>query len=102
MYFCADIILTTLPTHLQKRPWFLRFMAIIFKENIQNKLNYAISVYRIHRLNRQPFLALLRGLRAHNELGTKASTDVNNVFRTENFEFFFFCTWQTFLEQKNL
>ena len=37
-----------------KKPWSLRFQDTIFKENIQNKLNYAIAVYRTHRLNRQP------------------------------------------------
>ena len=44
-----------LPTLLQKGLGFYVFRPLYLKKNIQNKLNYAISVYRIHHLNRQPF-----------------------------------------------
>ena len=56
-------------------PWVLRFQAIIFKEDIQNKLDYATCLS--HILSKQAIiLALFRGQSTHKAL----HTDVNILF----------------------
>ena len=89
---CSQVIFKSMKV-ADVRFW-LSFKCEWVKENIQYKLNCAISVYCIHRLSQQPiwhcYEVCVPIMQFAQRNQHPASSNVNSVLWTENFYFIFF------------